>query len=72
MNKISEQELLEKLSALCVCRGITKAQFKKASESRASTVEEIQKSIGTTKGFCCRKRCLNKIQQLMINYNQAE
>ena len=58
-------EILDKITKVCICKGIARATIKKAIANGAKTVEEVQKATGAGKGSCGGKRCTEKIQQLL-------
>lgn len=58
-------EILDKLTKVCLCRGISRASIKKAIKNGNKTLEDIQKATGAGTGSCCGRRCTPKIQQLL-------
>ncbi len=58
-------EILDKLTKVCLCKGISRATIKKAISNGAKTVEEVKKATGAGTGSCCGRRCTPKIQQLL-------
>jgi bacterioferritin-associated ferredoxin len=58
-------EILDKLTKVCICKGISKATIKRSIQNGAKTLEEIKNSTGAGTGSCCGKRCTPKIQQLL-------
>lgn len=65
MENNPNQEILDKLTKVCICKGISKATIKKAISNGASTVAEVQKTTGAGSGSCGGKRCTEKIQELL-------
>lgn len=68
MDSIDENlnaEILDKLTKVCICKGIPRAKIKKAIRDGAKTVAEVQKSTGAGSGPCGGKRCTPKIEQLL-------
>lgn len=59
------QELLDKLTKVCICKAISKASIKKAIASGADTLEKVQKVSGAGSGPCGGKRCTPKILSLL-------
>ncbi len=57
--------LKDKLTKVCLCRGITKHTIKQAILEGAKTVEDVKKQTGATGGGCGGKRCKDKIQQMI-------
>lgn len=58
-------EILDKITKVCLCKGIPRATIKKAISNGAKTLAEVQKSTGAGSGPCGGKRCTPKIQQLL-------
>lgn len=69
MNGEINAEIMDKLTKVCLCKGISRATIKKAIENGAKTVEDVRKATGATTGGCGGKRCTPKIQQLIDEYN---
>lgn len=65
MEQNLNSEILDKLTKVCVCKGISKATIKKAIRNGAKTVIEVQKHTGAGGGPCGGKRCTEKIEQLI-------
>ena len=59
------QEILDKLTKVCLCKGITRATMKKAIAAGADTVDKVKKVTGAGSGSCGGKRCTPKIQELL-------
>ena len=58
-------EILDKLTKVCLCKGISKASIKKSILNGAKTIEEVRKATGAGSGSCCGRRCTPKIEQLL-------
>lgn len=56
-------EILDKLTKVCLCKGISRASIKKSILNGAKTIEEVRKATGA--GSCCGRRCTPKIEQLL-------
>lgn len=65
LNKSIKPEILDKLTKVCLCKGISRATIKKAITNGAKTIEEVKKTTGAGSGSCSGKRCTPKIQQLL-------
>ncbi|MCX7950781.1 MAG: (2Fe-2S)-binding protein [Clostridiales bacterium] len=68
MNGEINAEIMDKLTKVCLCKGISRATIKKAIENGAKTVEDVRKVTGATTGGCGGKRCTPKIQELIDEY----
>ncbi|MBC2579340.1 (2Fe-2S)-binding protein [Clostridium sp. DJ247] len=62
-------EILDKLTKVCLCKGISRATMKKAISNGAKTVEEVRKATGAGSGSCCGRRCTPKIEKLLEDMN---
>ncbi|MCI7443808.1 MAG: (2Fe-2S)-binding protein [Clostridium sp.] len=67
-NELS-QEILDKITKVCVCKSISRLKIKEAIKSGAKTVEEVKKITGAGTGSCKGCRCIPKIQMLIDENN---
>ncbi|MBI6875365.1 (2Fe-2S)-binding protein [Clostridium aciditolerans] len=58
-------EILDKLTKVCLCKGISRASIKKSILNGAKTIDEVRKATGAGSGSCCGRRCTPKIEQLL-------
>jgi NAD(P)H-nitrite reductase len=65
MEQNIKPEILDKLTKVCLCKGISRATIKKAIMNGAKTIEEVRKATGAGSGSCGGKRCTPKIEQLL-------
>jgi len=65
MNEDLNQEILDKLTKVCICKVISKASIKKSIASGADTLEKVQRLTGAGSGACGGKRCAPKILSLI-------
>lgn len=65
MEQNIKPEILDKLTKVCICKGISRATIKNAIVNGAKTIEEVKKSTGAGSGSCGGKRCTPKIEQLL-------
>lgn len=63
-NNLNEQ-VLDKLTKVCLCKAISRAAIKKAIAEGAVTVEQVKMKTGAGSGSCKGHRCTPKIQQLL-------
>ncbi|MDF2521106.1 MAG: domain protein (2Fe-2S)-binding domain protein [Clostridia bacterium] len=70
MDEGLNQELLDKLTKVCICKGISRSSIKSAIAGGAATLEEVQKATGAGSGSCGGKRCTPKILELLSSKNQ--
>lgn len=62
------QEILDKLTKVCICKGIPRSTIKAAILDGAETLEAVQKATGAGSGSCGGKRCTPKIQELLLEH----
>jgi bacterioferritin-associated ferredoxin len=65
MDQNKNDEIMDKLTKVCICKGISRASIKKAISSGAKTVQEVQKLTGAGSGSCGGRRCTEKIIKLI-------
>ena len=65
MEQNIKPEILDKLTKVCLCKGISRATIKNAITNGAKTVEEVRKATGAGSGSCSGRRCTPKIEQLL-------
>lgn len=65
MNNNLDQEIKDKLTKVCLCKGISRLTIKKAIAGGAATVQEVQRATGAGSGSCCGRRCKPKIMDLI-------
>lgn len=59
------QEILDKLTKVCICKAISRASIKKIIAGGAGTLEEVQQECGAGSGPCGGRRCTPKIKELL-------
>lgn len=59
------QEIMDKMTKVCICKGISRATMKRVIREGASTLEEVQKATGAGSGPCGGRRCTPKILELL-------
>jgi NAD(P)H-nitrite reductase large subunit len=63
--KHGEQEIIEGLKPVCICKGIKKRLFLEKIRSGCTTVEELRKATGAGSGSCKGERCTPRIEELL-------
>lgn len=71
MEENINQEILDKLTKVCICKGIPRSTIKAAIQNGAATLEEVQKATGAGSGSCGGKRCTPKIQELLLELKES-
>lgn len=62
---MNEQQVIDGLKPICVCKGIRKNVFLKHIQSGLKTVEELKKATGAGSGSCKGERCTPRIIKLL-------
>lgn len=62
---MDEQEIIEGLKPVCLCKGIRKSVFLKHIRAGIVTVEGLRKATGAGSGSCKGKRCTARIEELL-------
>ena len=65
MDQNINSEVLDRITKVCICKGISRAVIKKSIKNGASSLIEVQKATGAGSGSCNGIRCTEKIQQLL-------
>ena len=66
---VSEQEVIDGLKPVCICKGIRQRVFVQHIRAGLSTVEELQRATGAGGGSCKGKRCTPRIEALLQERN---
>jgi NAD(P)H-nitrite reductase large subunit len=62
---MKEQQIIDGLKPICLCKGIKKSVFLKHIKAGLTTVEALQKAAGAGSGSCKGKRCTPRIIELL-------
>lgn len=71
MEENINSEILDRLTKVCVCRGVSRASIKKAIFDGAKTVADVERVTGAGSGFCKGNRCIEKIQLLLDEFGDG-
>lgn len=72
MEQNLNQEILDKLTKVCICKAIPRSTIKRAIKKGAKTVEEVNKETGSGSGGCGGRRCCDKIEELLTKHENGE
>jgi bacterioferritin-associated ferredoxin len=64
-------EIMDKMTKICICKVINRATIKNAIKSGADSLEKVQKITGAGSGPCKGTRCSPKILEL-LDLNKKE
>jgi NAD(P)H-nitrite reductase large subunit len=68
MEQNINQDIMDKLTKVCICKGIPRSKIKAAIRDGARTLQEIQRATGAGSGGCGGRRCTPKIEELLREY----
>jgi len=64
-NKKKEQEIIEGLKPVCICKGIKARTFQDRIKAGVTTVGELKKATGAGCGSCKGERCTPRIHEIL-------
>jgi len=65
-------DMLDKLTKVCICKGIPRSAIKAAIAEGADSVEAVKKVTGAGSGSCGGRRCIPKIQEFLQKQGAEE
>ena len=65
MDQNINDEIMDKLTKVCICKAIPRSTIRKAIRNGARTLEEVQKITGAGSGGCNGTRCNPKIEEIL-------
>ncbi len=68
----ANQEIMDKMTKVCICKGIPRSTMKKAIKNGAKTLAEVQKATGAGSGPCGGRRCTPKILELLESMSETQ
>jgi bacterioferritin-associated ferredoxin len=66
-----EQEIIEGLKPVCICKGIRMRVFQERIKAGLMTVEELKKATGAGSGSCKGERCTPRIREILDKYGHS-
>lgn len=66
------EQILDKLTKVCLCKAIPRSKIKDAIRKGAITVTDVSNATGSCTGGCSGRRCTPKIQELIDTYQTDE
>ncbi len=70
MDDSKKSDIMDKMTKVCICKGISRASIKKAIREGALTVDEVNKITGAGGGSCEGRRCREKILMLIDEWEE--
>ena len=65
---MDEQEIIDGLKTICICKGIRKKVFKDLIADGKITIEELRQATGAGSGPCGGKRCTPRLNELLADH----
>ena len=65
---MDEQEIIDGLKTICICKGIRKKVFKDLIAEGKITIEELRKETGAGSGPCGGQRCTPRLNELLADH----
>jgi NAD(P)H-nitrite reductase large subunit len=62
---MKEQQIIDGLKPICLCKGIKKSVFLKHIKDGVSTLEALKKATAAGSGSCKGKRCTPRISEML-------
>lgn len=66
-----EQEIIEGLKPVCICKGIRTRVFQERIKAGLTTVEELKKATGAGSGSCKGERCTPRIGEILEKHGRS-
>ena len=67
-----KREWLLQNEKICICKGIPRKRFVEAIKSGASSLQEVNRIVGSGSGDCKGERCRAKIERLLAVYSGVD
>lgn len=71
-NKDMNQQVMDKMTKVCVCKAISRDNIKIAIKNGADSLEKVKAATGATAGCCGGFRCADKIEELIEDHKNGE
>ena len=62
---MDEQEIIDGLKTICICKGIKKKVFKQLIENGVRTLEGLREATGAGSGPCGGQRCTPRLLEML-------
>lgn len=64
-NMDEDNQIIENLKVICLCKNIKKGTILKTIKNGASTLKEVNRALGSSSGDCKGERCQAKINEIV-------
>ena len=65
---MDEQEIIDGLKTICICKGIKKKTFKELIVEGKTSIEELRKATGAGSGPCGGRRCTPRLNEMLADH----
>lgn len=65
---MDEQEIIDGLKTICICKGIKKKVFKQLIAEGKTTIEELRAATGAGSGPCGGRRCTPRLNEMLADH----
>lgn len=65
---MDEQEIIDGLKTICICKGIKKKVFKDLIAEGKTSIEELRKATGAGSGPCGGRRCTPRLNEMLADH----
>jgi bacterioferritin-associated ferredoxin len=65
---MDEQDIIDGLKTICICKGIRKKVFKDLMAEGKTTIEELRQATGAGSGPCGGRRCTPRLNELLADH----
>ena len=65
---MDEQEIIDGLKTICICKGIKKKIFKELIAEGKTSIEDLRKATGAGSGPCGGRRCTPRLNEMLADH----
>ncbi len=65
---MDEQEIIDGLKTICICKGIRKKVFKELIADGKNSIEELRRATGAGSGPCGGRRCTPRLNEMLADH----
>lgn len=68
MEENIKADIMDKLTKVCVCKGISRKTIKDAVKNGADSFDKVKEKTGAGSGCCNASRCKYKIEEIIKSF----
>lgn len=65
---MDEQDIIDGLKTICICKGIRKKVFKELIAEGKTDIEALRKATGAGSGPCGGRRCTPRLNEMLADH----